>query len=138
MHTSVRQFIEIEKKNKLDQYTTYQKFAKKVEDTKMQSLKLIENIKSDGKTVIGYGAPAKATTILNYFGITDKEIEFTIDDNLLKHNKFIPETNIQIKQVNDIEPDNYNYVLVLAWNFFESIKKNKSKIFKNSKFIKLK
>ncbi len=138
LHRSVRQFIELEKKNKLDNFLTYQKFAKKVEDTKMQSLELIENIKSDGKTIIGYGAPAKATTILNYFGLTDNEIEFTLDDNLLKHNKFIPGTGIQIKQVSDIKPDDFNYVLVLAWNFFESIKKNNSKIFKNSKFIKLK
>ena len=138
LHKSVRQFIEVEKKNKLDKYTTYKKFARRVEDTKKQSIELIENIKSDGKTLIGYGAPAKATTLLNYFGLTDKEIEFTIDDNSLKHNKFIPETGIQIKQVKDIKPDNYNYVLVLAWNFFESIKKNNSKIFKNSKFIKLK
>ena len=81
----------------------------------------------DGKTVIGYGAPAKATTILNYFGITDKEIEFTIDDNLLKHNKFIPETNIQIKQVNDIEPDNYNYVLYWLGTFLNLLKKIKVK-----------
>ena len=61
-------------------------------------VELIENIKSDGKTIIGYGAPAKATTILNYFGLTDNEIEFTLDDNLLKHNKFIPGVKIPIKK----------------------------------------
>ena len=81
---------------------------------------------------------AKATTILNYFGLSDKDLQYTVDDNSLKQNKFIPGTDIQIKNIEDIKPNSYDYVLVLAWNFFDSIKKNNKKIFSNSKFIKLK
>ena len=90
------------------------------------------------KQIIGYGAPAKATTILNYFGLSDKDLSFTVDDNSLKQNKFIPETGIQIKNINDVKPNTYDYVLVLAWNFFDAIKKNNEEIFSESKFIKLK
>ncbi len=135
---SVNKYIEIEMKNKLDKYTTYLKFAEKVEANKQKSLEMISKIKLENKNVIGYGAPAKATTILNYFGLTNKDIKYTIDDNSLKQNKFIPGTNIQIKNINDIKPENYDYVLVLAWNFFENIKSKNKDIFDRAKFIKLK
>ena len=138
IHKSVKQYIEIEKKNKLDKYPTYLEFAKKVDDTKKKSLGLINEIKLEKKKIIGYGAPAKATTILNYFGLNDKDFLYTIDENSLKQNKFIPGTNIQIKNITDIKPSDYDYVLVLAWNFFDLIKKNNKKKFNNSKFIKLK
>ncbi len=138
MHKSVSQYVEIEKKSKLDKYSTYLKFAKEVEGTKRRSLEMINKIKMEEKQIIGYGAPAKATTILNYFGLSHEDLSFTVDDNLLKQNKFIPETGIQIKNIDDIKPNTYDYVLVLAWNFFEAIKKNNEKIFSQSKFIKLK
>ena len=138
VHKSVNQYIELEKKNKLDKYSTYLKFAKKVEETKIKSIEKIKEIKLQQKSIIGYGAPAKATTILNYFGLTSEMLKFTIDDNPLKQNKFIPGTGIQIKNINDIKPDNYEFVLVLAWNFFDSIKENNKEIFSNGKFIKLK
>ena len=138
IHKSIGQYIDIEMKNKLNRYSTYIKFAEKVEETKRKSLERIYELKLQEKKIIGYGAPAKATTILNYFGITNKELEFIVDDNSLKQNKFIPETGIQIKNITEIKPKNYDYVLVLAWNFFDSIKSNNKEIFNNSKFIKLK
>ena len=130
--------MEIEKLNKLDKVETYLKFAKDVEKIKNKSLKKVNKILAENKKIIGYGAPAKATTLLNYFGIDNYTFEFTVDDNQLKHNKYIPGTGIQIKNVEDINKEEYEYVLVLAWNFFESIKENNKNIFKNSIFIKLK
>ena len=138
VHRSVNQLVALEKKFKLDKYSTYLKFSKKVEKTKKQSLEMINKIKSDGNKIIGYGALAKATTILNYFGLNENDFQFTVDDNSLKQNKFIPGTNIQIKSINDIDANHYSYVLVLAWNFFDAIKKSNKKVFHNSKFIKLK
>ena len=137
-HKSVSQYLEIEKEHKLDVHSTYLEFAKKVEETKRKSLEMIHQIKLEEKKIIGFGAPAKATTVLNYFGLSDKDFLFTIDENTLKQNKFIPGTNIQIKNIDDVKPDDYDYVLVLAWNFFDLIKKNNKKKFNNSKFIKLK
>ena len=99
---------------------------------------MINEIKSQKKKIIGYGAPAKATTILNYYGLSEKDFLFTIDENPLKQSKFIPGTNIEIKDINDVSPGSYDYVLVLAWNFFDSIKSNNKSFFSNGKFIKLK
>ena len=138
IHKSVGQLIEKEKKYKLDKYSTYLDFARKVEDTKKKSLKMINEIKSQEKNIIGYGAPAKATTVLNYFGISDDHFQFTIDDNTLKQNKFIPGTGIEIKGISDLDTNKYEFVIVLAWNFYESIKQNTKKVFPNSRYIKLK
>ena len=71
--------------------------------------------------VIGYGAPAKATTALNFFGVK-KEIDFIVEDNKLKHNKFVPGVKIPIKNKHEIKNKN-NKIVVLAWNFFQEIKK---------------
>ena len=105
---------------------------------KIKFTEKINEILQDGKQIIGYGAPAKATTILNYFGITNEQFKFTIDDNKLKQGKFIPGTGIEIRDINNVKKEEYDYVLVLAWNFFKSIKLNNESNFINSKFIKLK
>ena len=136
-HKSLKEYIELEKKNKLDKIETYYKFANDVEKIKLSSLKKIEEINFNNKKIIGYGAPAKATTVLNYFGINSDYLDFTIDDNKLKQEKFIPGTGIQIKNINQVDKESYDYVLVLAWNFYNSIKLNNQKNFPNSKFIKL-
>ena len=138
IHKSIKQYTELEKKNKLDKIETYYKFAKDVEKIKSNFLKKIDEILSENKKIIGYGAPAKATTVLNYFGLNNDHFKFTIDDNKLKQEKFIPGTGIEIKSIDKIKKINYDYVLVLAWNFFESIRLNNQDYFPNSKFIKLK
>tara|TARA_B100000242_G_scaffold259372_1_gene204179 strand:- start:172 stop:693 length:522 start_codon:yes stop_codon:yes gene_type:complete len=135
---SVRQYIELEKKNKLDNIDTYYKFAKKVELTKIHSLQKINEVLSKNKNMVGYGAPAKATTILNYFGLNDHHFKFVLEDSIVKHNKFIPGTNIKIISKKDISSKNIDYILVLAWNFFEQIVLDNKKEFPNSTFIKLK
>ena len=84
--------------------------------------------------IIGYGSPAKATTALNYFEIS-KEIDFIVEDNKLKHGKLIPGVNIPIYSKDKIK-DNNALVLVLAWNFFEEIKKNNKNLSNN--FISIK
>ena len=138
VHKSISQYVEIEKKNKLDKIETYYKFAKNVENIKVNSLKKINDILSQNTKIIGYGAPTKATTVLNYFGINDKYFKYVLEDSEIKQNKYIPETNIQIKSKDDVDVDKYEYILVLAWNFFEAIVKNNKNNFKKSKFIKLK
>ena len=138
LHKSVSEYIELEKKNKLDKFDTYIKFGDKVKNVKIKSLEKLNKILDDNRKIIGYGAPAKATTILNYFGLSDSHFKFTVDDNSLKHNKFIPGTNIQIKSLKSVDPLDYDYVLVLAWNFYEQIKKSNKQKFSKAKFIKLK
>ena len=79
-------------------------------------------MKEKNKLIIGYGAPAKATTALNFFGISE-EIEFIVEDNNLKHNKYIPGVKIPIKTKSNVKTKD-NFLIVLAWNFFKDIKKN--------------
>ena len=90
----------------------------------------INNILNENKKIIGFGAPAKATTILNYFGLDEKQFKYIIDDNELKHSKFLPGTNIQIISRNIINSKDFDVVLVLAWNFYNSIIKNNKEFFK--------
>jgi len=122
---SIRKQLTYEKKLGISKNITYENFEKKILFIKENFLKNIRYLKKKYKKIIGYGAPAKATTALNYFGIKDDIIEKVIDDNYLKINKFIPGTNIRIVSSKSIK-QKQKCVLVLAWNMFDEIKsKNK-------------
>jgi nucleoside-diphosphate-sugar epimerase len=119
---SVTKLLDLEEKEGLKNYETYQEFGEKINKLKANVIKNIKNLKSKNKKIVGFGAPAKATTALNFFGIS-KEIDFIIEDNRLKHNKFIPGVLIPIKDKKFLKDKNTT-ILVLAWNFFNEIKKN--------------
>ena len=92
--------------------------------------KFLENIKfikDKNYKIIGYGSPAKATTALNFFGVS-KEIDYIIEDNKLKQGKYLPGVNIPITN-NKIVSEN-SFLLVLAWNFYNEIKKKNKDKFK--------
>ena len=89
--------IREEEKFGIKNFKTYEKFGKKVYQIRENVLANIKKLKKYNKMIIGYGAPAKATTALNFFGIS-KEIDFIVEDNKLKHNKFIPGVKIPIKK----------------------------------------
>lgn len=114
--SSVTNLIEEEVRAGLTDFQTYRTFAKSVENLKSQVLANLNNIDN----VIGFGAPAKATTMLNYFGIRDK-IKYIIEDNELKQGKYVPGVKIPIVSRNEIT-DKPEHILVLAWNYFEAIK----------------
>ena len=113
---SVKKMLKEEEKFGIKDFQTYKKFGEKIYRIKENVLKNIKKLKDKNETIIGYGAPAKATTALNFFGIS-KEIDFIVEDNKLKHNKFIPGVKIPIKNKSFIK-DKKNTLLVLAWNFF--------------------
>jgi len=126
---SVKQILNKEVEFGLTKISTYLDFGKKIEKLKNIVLKNIKKQKNNHQTIIGYGAPAKATTALNYFNIRD-EINYIVEDNELKHGKFIPGVNIPIlskEKIKETDP----LILVLAWNFFDEIKKNNKTISKN-------
>ena len=131
---SVKKMLKEEETFGIKRYKTYQTFAEKVYKIKDNVLRNIKKIKNNKKLIIGYGAPAKATTALNFFGIT-KEIDFIVEDNKLKHNKFIPGVKIPIKSKSHIK-DKKNTLLVLAWNFYNDIKKNNMNLSDN--FVNIK
>tara|TARA_Y100001970_G_scaffold236838_1_gene296874 strand:+ start:13796 stop:16339 length:2544 start_codon:yes stop_codon:yes gene_type:complete len=119
---SVIKLLNEEEKFGIKKYSTYKSFGEKVYEIKKNIQKNIKALKSTGKRIIGYGSPAKATTALNFFGISS-EIDFIIEDNKLKHGKFIPGVKIPING-KDKFTNKDSTILVLAWNFFEDIKRN--------------
>ncbi len=131
---SVKKMLKEEEIFGIKDFKTYQEFGKKVYKIRENVLLNIKKLKNKDKKIIGYGAPAKATTALNFFGIS-KEIDFIIEDNKLKHNKFIPGVSIPIKNKSFVK-NKKNILLVLAWNFYEDIKKNNKNLSDN--FINIK
>ncbi len=99
---SVNQLILEEKNFGLNKIETYINFGKKINELKLVVKKNIKKLKHKYKNIIGYGAPAKATTALNFFNISD-EIDFIVEDNILKHNKFVPGVKIPIKSKLNIQ-----------------------------------
>ena len=118
----------------IKKYKTYQDFGAKINILKENVIININNLKKNKKKIIGFGAPAKATTALNFFGISN-QIDFIIEDNKLKHNKFVPGVLIPIKDKKNLK-DKDSLILVLAWNFYNEIKKNNQSLSKN--FINIK
>ncbi len=131
---NVSKLLEEEKKFGIKKFETYKKFGEKVYQIRKNILKNFTKLKKTKKKIIGYGAPAKATTALNFYGVKDL-IDYIVEDNSLKHNKFVPGVKIPIKSKNAIKNDD-NTIIVLAWNFFKDIKKNNSNLSKN--FINIK
>tara|TARA_B100000427_G_scaffold325744_1_gene333144 strand:+ start:1 stop:1326 length:1326 start_codon:yes stop_codon:yes gene_type:complete len=134
IENSVKTLVKEEEKFGIKKFKTYQEFGKKVYKIRDNVIKNLNKLKKENKKIIGYGSPAKATTALNFFGVSD-EIDFVVEDNKLKHGKFIPGVKIPIKDKSNIK--NYDSaILVLAWNFFNEIKSKNHKISNN--FINIK
>ena len=131
---SVKDLLKEEEKFGIKDYKIYQEFAKKVDRIRDNVRKNISDLKKSNNKIIGYGSPAKATTALNFFGISS-EITFIVEDNKLKQGKFLPGMKIPIKSRENLKnkPD---CVLVLAWNFFDEIKKKNNDLAK--KFMSIK
>ena len=134
IHESVKKILKEEEEYGVKRFTTYKNFGKKINEIKKNVLQNIKILKKNNDKIIGYGSPAKATTALNFFGISN-QIDFIVEDNKLKHNKFVPGVNIPICNKNKIIKSKPT-ILVLAWNFFKEIKENNKDL--SNKFINIK
>ncbi|OAD21870.1 NDP-hexose 3-C-methyltransferase protein [Candidatus Thiomargarita nelsonii] len=112
---------QLEKQTGLDDIKTYQIFAEKVRETKRKILDFLIPIKQAGKTIVGYGAPAKGNTLLNYCGIRTDFIDYTVDRSPHKQDLFLPGTHIAIHHPDKIKPTKPDYVLILPWNLKDEI-----------------
>jgi hypothetical protein len=101
--------------------TRYETFATDVKESKRALLDLLIDLRRAGKTVVGYGAPGKGNTLLNYCGIREDLLDYTVDRNPYKHGLFTPGTHIPIHPTERIAETRPDYVLVLPWNLFEEI-----------------
>lgn len=99
----------------------YRDFANDVESLKRDFLSLMIQLKRQGKKIIGYGAPAKGNTLLNYCGVRTDFIDYTVDRNPTKQGAFLPGTHIPVfapEKIRETKPD---YVLILPWNLRDEI-----------------
>ena len=131
---NVKQLLNEEEKFGIKNYKTYKNFAKKVYKIRENVRKNILKLKNNHGKLICYGSPAKATTALNFFGISN-EIEGIIEDNKLKQGKFLPGMKIPIISKERIK-QKPNTLLVLAWNFFDEIKEKNKDLAENFLSIK--
>jgi SAM-dependent methyltransferase len=99
----------------------YRGFEEKVRSTKRKLLSFLIDAKSQGKKVVGYGAPGKGNTLLNYCGIRTDFLDFTVDANPYKQGKFTPGTRIPILAPDAIRAARPDYVLILPWNLRDEI-----------------
>jgi hypothetical protein len=106
----------------------YRKFREQVEATKRDLLEFLIEKKREGKSIIGYGAPGKGNTLLNYCGIRTDFLDYTVDRNPYKQGKFLPGTHIPIYAPDKIYETRPDYVLILPWNFKDEIMKQMAPI----------
>ncbi len=119
--TAVNALRESEKKLGMDQLAIYAEFEENVKETKRKLLDFLISAKRAGKQVAGYGAPGKGNTLLNYCGIRDDFLDYTVDRNPYKHGKFLPGTHIPIFAPDKIQATKPDYLFILPWNFKDEI-----------------
>lgn len=120
----------------LNNFKTYKKFNYKTKLSKIKLVNILKNIKMTNKKIIGYGATAKASTILNYCNINNDLINYFIDTTPAKQNKFMPGKKIKIFKYSQKIVNNVDYIFLGAWNFKNEIfNKEKKFIKRGGKFI---
>lgn len=118
---SVNKFLKLEKKYKLDDKNTYLNYADLVLQNRLKLMKLLTNLKLKKKKIIGYGAPAKGNTLLNYFKISSDLLDYIVDDSPFKQGLYTPGTHIPVFSAQKVKEDKPDYILILAWNFAKPI-----------------
>jgi SAM-dependent methyltransferase len=125
----VGELLERERKAGLLDLGTYCNFKEKIEAAKRNLLLFLIKAKNAGKKVVGYGAPAKGNTLLNFCGIRSDFLDYTVDRNPHKQDKYLPGTHIPIRDPKAIVKDKPDYILILPWNI-------KAEIIKQMAFIR--
>lgn len=96
-------------------------FGRRVESTKRNLLRFLIEAREAGRQVVGYGAPGKGNTLLNYCGIRTDFVDYVVDRNPYKHGRFTPGTHIPIYPVERIDETRPDYLLILPWNLKQEI-----------------
>ena len=136
INISTKKQKQIEIKNGLHKLSTYKKFRDRVMSSKAKLIKLLDKINKNNKKIIGYGATAKAVTVLNYCKINNKIIKYFVDTTPEKQGKYMPGVQIPVRKYSKLTKKNVDYAFLGAWNFKNEIfKKEKKFLSNNGKFI---
>jgi hypothetical protein len=120
-NSSVQSLLDHEYELGLHFSQTWLGYADKINTLKKKFVDLLTDLKKAGKTLAGYGAPAKATTLMYHFGIGPNIIDFISDDAPLKQGLFTPGLHIPVLSSNAIYEEKPDYIILLAWNFTPQI-----------------
>lgn len=118
---AVATLLERERRVGLHDLSGYAGFAAQVQQVKRDLLEFLLSAQREGRTVVGYGAPGKGNTMLNYCGIRSDLVPFTVDRNDHKHGMYLPGSRIPVLHPDEIERARPDYVLVLPWNLRKEI-----------------
>jgi methylation protein EvaC len=121
INPSVDHLLAQEKKQKLDRFSTFINFGLEVEKSKRELIKLLQEIKSKGKTIAGYAATSKSTTVLNYCNIGVDLISYISDTTPIKQGKFSPGMHIPIVPYENFVSNPPDYAFLFAWNHMDEI-----------------
>ena len=127
--------IKKEEKMNLFKKSTFLKYHNKIMVRKKKLHKILKNFIRKKNKIVGFGAPAKLTTFSYVFKLNKKMIKFIIDDAPLKQNTYSPGKKIPIKDFEYLKKNEWNVIVIFAWNFSESIIRKIKKNFKNKKII---
>ena len=133
---SVHELIDLEKGLKIGNIDTYTRFSEKVKETRSALLDLLKKLRSEGKKIIGYGAPGRGNTLLNYCKIGKDMLSYVTDESPERYGWLIPGMHIPIVPPTKMKEDVPDYALMLAWSYMERIiNKEKEYMEKGGKFI---
>lgn len=118
---SVRVLLASEKKQRLHKEETYRRYGLRILKNRAKLLSLLSSLKQRGKRIAGYGAPAKGNTLLNFFSIGSDLLEYIVDDSPHKQGKHTPGKRIPVVSSQHLTKNPPDYLLILAWNFADSI-----------------
>lgn len=123
VNSSVSRYIGLERELKLHTLIPYRLLSKRIENNKKKLKNLLLSLKRQRKQIVGYGAPAKGNTLLNYFGISKRVLDYIVDDSVYKQGLYTPGTHIPVVAPRALYRDQPDYILILAWNFAQPIMK---------------
>jgi len=118
---SVKALIDWENENKIGSKEKAIEFANNSLIIKKELNSVINDLKKSGKRIAGYGAPAKATTLMNFLNLNSSNLDFVADRSSLKQGMIIPGTEIEICSPDKIDQDSPDYLILFAWNFKDEI-----------------
>lgn len=118
---SVQALVAMEEEMGLDRARTFVRFADRIDKLGRELRSLLDRLKGEGSSIAGFGAPAKATTLMYHFGIGPETLDFIVDDSPLKQGLFSPGLHIPVLPTSALYQRKPGYALILAWNFAPAI-----------------